>query len=144
MALDPLGDYATLKQFMEPKYAERQFMEELQRRCRIAENALQHAQQQLKDKDKQLMIQQIDQWRTAIEELGKMEVMLHECIGREQRGLLDGMGWPGRLDQLVGELTRYREALMRRIADKALERLAPALETQGEKSTTLMNNSFGV
>ena len=128
MALDPMLDYKKLEQFMNPEYSKQQFYEELQRRVRITEQQLTQARAECKLKDKQLMAQQIDQWRTAIEELGKMEVMLTEQIGRE-KGLLgtEGMGWPGRLDQLVGELTRYRETLMRRIADKALERLAPTL-----------------
>ena len=78
------------------------------------------------------MSQQIDKWRTTIEELGKLEALLNECIAHEKNLIgTEGMGWPGRLDQLMGEVARYRETLMRRIANKALERLAPSLENQG-------------
>lgn len=126
----------------EPPYRERQMLEEFERRYRVAESDLQRAKAELRLKDKQLMTQQIDEWRTMIEALGKMEAMLTEAIGHEKRLIgTEGMGWPGRLDQLVGELTRYRETLMRRIADKALERLAPTIEGGKEQAA---KNLFGV
>ena len=126
-----LNDYFKESQELDPRYHEREIINEYERRVRVAESNLQRANTELKLKDRQLMSHTIDHWRTAIEELGKMEALLTEHIGHEKRLLgTEGMGWPGRLDQLVGELTRYRETLMRRIADKALERLAPALEAE--------------
>lgn len=134
MPLDPLEDYRKLAPAMEPPYRDRQMMEEMQRRIRVVESDLRRTTIELRLKDKQLMTQQIDEWRTMIEALGKMEAMLTEAIGHEKRLIgTEGMGWPGRLDQLVGELTRYRETLMRRIADKALERLAPSLDDNAQK-----------
>ena len=130
---DPLEDYRGLAQtYKDPRYRDREIYDQMRRHVHMMEVELGQCRQALQLKDKQLMSQQIDKWRTTIEELGKLEALLNECIAHEKNLIgTEGMGWPGRLDQLMGEVARYRETLMRRIANKALERLAPSLETQG-------------
>ena len=138
MAIDPLKDYMkdykslTTGMFKEPRPSADDLIDKYEQRIRSCEHELKQSRQALHIKDKQLMSQQIDKWRTTIEELGKLEALLNECIAHEKNLIgTEGMGWPGRLDQMMGEVARYRETLMRRIANKALERLAPSLETQG-------------
>ena len=118
--------------YKDPRHRDVGTFEEYQRRISKYEQECAQYKKALQLKDKQLMSQQIDKWRTTIEELGKLEALLNECIAHEKNLIgTEGMGWPGRLDQLMGEVARYRETLMRRIANKALERLAPSLENQG-------------
>ena len=70
--------------------------------------------------------QMVQEWRATAEDLAKFETMLSEAIANEKKLIgTEGMGWPARLDQMLGELGRYRETLMRRISDKAVERLTP-------------------
>lgn len=68
----------------------------------------------------------IQHWRTAIEELGKVEALLADCINNEvnqQRNVGASLGWPARLDQILGELSRYRGVLQQRLTDQAVARL---------------------
>jgi hypothetical protein len=79
--------------------------------------------------DQAAISRRVAEWRKALEEIEKIEAILNECINCEKRGLPDYMAWPARLDRIQGELSRYRESLKGRIADKALERLVPTVKT---------------
>ena len=79
--------------------------------------------------DQRRTAQMVQEWRATAEDLAKFETMLSAAIANEKKLIgTEGMGWPARLDQMLGELSRYRETLMRRISDKAVERLAPPRE----------------
>lgn len=98
-------------------YTELQLQQEAARRARVM------ADQQARD------AQQISTWREEIEMLTKLETMLAAAIATEKHLLgTEGMGWPARLDMVLGELGRYRDTLMRRISDRALDKLMPVRE----------------
>ena len=76
---------------------------------------------------------QLAKWQEAVEELAKVEAMLAGLIAQEinsthSQSISAGsrqmaMNWSGRLDTIIGELSRYRETLMRRVTDGLMPRL---------------------
>jgi len=111
--------------------------------------------QQAEQKEQEARMQdQLGKWQDAVEDLAKVEAMLANLIAQEIRhtstiSITEGtrqmaMNWTGRLDQIIGELGRYRETLMRRVADGLMPRLTG--ETEQEKHTsaksTLLNQAL--
>lgn len=89
-------------------------------------------------------VQMVSEWRATAEDLAKFETMLSTAIANEKKLIgTEGMGWPARLDQMLGEISRYRDTLMRRISDKAVERLTPPRTDDDIKGIDDLINKFG-
>lgn len=92
-----------------------------------------------KQEQESRMQDRLSQWQDAVEELAKVEATLAKLIAHEtgwhvpqKHGAM--LNWPGRLDTIIGELGRYRETLMRRVADGLLPRLTQDIDQENVKA----------